>query len=127
MAKQRPQSQPATAPPSGLPTAVNPLPTQPKELLIAQKLLGQAVRASVGGHMATIWLTDYDIGSNSYAGLLVRNVSMNVGDTVPHFEAVHGLRPYPYDERPDYAFQFITPGTDESVLINIAQANAVRQ
>lgn len=109
------------------PTEATPLPGQPEELLLAQSWLGHPVRASIGGHMATIFLTDFDIESQSYHGLLVRNRSMDVADKVPHFEAVHGLRPYPYAERPDYAFQFITPGQDESILINIAQANAVRK
>jgi len=89
-------------------------------------LLGKAVRASIGGHMATIILTDYDLSDATYDGLLIRNRSMNSTDVVPHFEAVHGLRPYPYAARPNYAFQFVLPGEDESVLINIAQANAAR-
>lgn len=129
----RSRNQPPPAPgfgnvPSDVPrpTEVKPLDPQPLELRNGQALLGQPVRASVGGHMATVFLTDYDESNGTYDGLLIRNRSMDTRDTVPHFEAVHGLRPYPYDERPDYAFQFVKPGTSEHVLINIARANAVR-
>lgn len=90
-------------------------------------LLGLTVRASIGGHMATIILTDYDLSNETYDGLLIRNRSLNTTDTVPHFEAVHGLRAYPFKDRQDYAFQFVRPGDDESVLINIALNNAARQ
>lgn len=100
------------------------LPPQSAELKAAQALLGHPVRASIGGHMATIFLTDYDIESDTYYGLLVRCRSMEAKEPMPHFEAVTGLRPYPYEVRPDYAFQFVVPGVDESPLINIAGRNA---
>lgn len=128
--KPKPEREPGVAnvpPVVPRPTEVKPLDPQPFELRGAQSSLGQPVRACVGGHMATVFLTDYDESNGTYDGLLVRNRSMDTRDPVPHFEAVHGLRPFPYTARPDYSFQFVGPGADESVLINIAQANAVRQ
>jgi hypothetical protein len=128
MGKDKTRPVPPTGPrPTGIPTEVTPLPPQGEDLKAAQALLGLPVRACVGGHMATVFLTDYDIESVSYHGLLVRNRSMNTDNVVPHLEAVHGLRAYPYSARPDYAFQFVKPGDDESVLINIAQKNAVQE
>lgn len=131
MAKTKPTPQPASGferVPANVPrpSEVKPLAPFTKEQLTALSILGLAVRACIGGHMATVFLTDYDESNGTYDGLLVRNRSMNTSDTVPHLEAVHGLRAYPYEARPDYAFQFVHPGNDESVLINIAQANAVR-
>jgi hypothetical protein len=108
--------------------ATKPLPPQPPELLAGQVLLGKPVRAMIGGHMSTIFLTDYEADSETYDGLLIRCRSMDTNDKTPDLKAVTGLRAYPYTARPDYAFQFILPGEDESVLINIANASiAMRQ
>jgi len=132
--KKPPQSPPASGlegmdiPPDQIkrPTEVVELPPQPKELKDAQALLGKPVRASIKSHQMTVFLTEYDESNQTYSGIGIRNVSMNAGDTLPHFESVQGLRRYPYAERPDYAFQFVTPGEDEAPIINIAQKNSVR-
>jgi len=87
------------------------------------QLLGQPVRACLEGHMVTVFITDYDPSSDSYNGESHRNYSMNTGENPPIVKSVPGLRPYPYTERPDYAFQFVRPGEDESVLLAIAQNN----
>jgi hypothetical protein len=105
------------------PTTINPLPPMDAQQMFKHSILGQPVRALVGGHMSTVYLTDYDVESDSYHGLLVRCRSM-ASDVVPHFEAVRGLRLWQDNSTKD--FQFVTPGSDESVLINLAQANAVR-
>lgn len=127
MSKNKPQPQkPARRPDVPRPTEVNPLPPQSDELRKGQSLLGSHVRASIGGHMLTIELTDYDVSNNTYFGLAVRCRSIDSSEQVPVFHAVKGLRPYPYDLSPKADFQFVLPGEDESVLINIAQANAVR-
>jgi len=106
------------------PTEVRPLPAMTPQQMFKNSILGQPVRALIGAHMSTVFLTDYDVESDTYHGLLVRCRSMNTSDAVPHFEAVHGLRLYQDNSNKD--FQFVTPGSDESVLINLAQANAVR-
>lgn len=85
-------------------------------------LLGSPVRAHIGGHMATVFLTDYEQASDSYWGEAHRN--RKTGDEkTPVVESVRGLRPYPYTSRPDYAFQFVLPGEDEQPLLDIAQGN----
>lgn len=94
------------------------LPPQSSELKLAQALLGQPVRALVGAHMTTVFLTDVE--GDSYHGLAVRCRSFDAKDFVPDFEAVHGLRRYPTLDRPNYAFQFVLPGEDEAPLVNIA-------
>jgi len=88
------------------------------------RLLGQTVRANIGGHMTTILLTDYDDSDDSYFGLAIRCRSMNSNEKPPVFEAVPGLRQYPTADRPDYSFQFVVAGEDESPLLAIAQKNA---
>lgn len=93
----------------------------------ARALLGQPVRALVGGHMETIILSDYDESSDSFYGLTIRCISIDTHDIVPDLKAMGGLRAYPYTERPDYAFQFVKPGQDESVLRNLARHNAARE
>lgn len=107
--------------------AAGRLDTQPNDLRAGQSLCGRAVRMMVGAHMETVFLTDFDLSSNSYHGLAVRSFSMNTGENPPIFEAVHGARQYPTTERPAYAFQFVFPGEDESVLINIAHDNLVQR
>lgn len=103
--------------------AAGPLPEQSAEQLAGQALCGKPVRMLVGAHMETVILTDFDIASNSYHGTAIRSFSMEAGEKVPIIEAVHGARPYPTTDRPNYSFQFVHPGDDESVLINIAQSN----
>ncbi len=103
--------------------AAGELPPQSLEQRDGQRLCGKAVRMLVGAHMETVFLTDYDASSNSYHGIAIRNFSMNTGENPPVFEAVHGARPYPTTDRPNYAWQFIAAGDDESVLINIAHDN----
>jgi hypothetical protein len=90
------------------------------------KLLGQPVRMQLEGHLTTVFLTDYDESSDSYYGESHRNFSMNMGEKLPVVNPVRGLRPYPYTFRPNYAFQFVLPGEDEQVLIDIAQGNVNR-
>lgn len=86
-------------------------------------LLGTAVRALIGGHMSTVFLTDYDSSSDSYWGEAHRNFAM--GDkALPVVISIRGLRPYPYIQRPDYAFQFVLPGENEQPLLDIAAKNA---
>lgn len=97
-----------------------PLAPQPAGMRAGQSLLGKAVRALIGGRMQTILLTDYDQSSDSYWGEAVRCNPGEGDEKVPIHTAVSGLRPYPYADRPDYSFQFVEPGADESVLINIA-------
>ena len=93
-------------------------------------ILGQPVRALVGGRMMTVILTDYDSSSSSYNGVAITvgkslDVATNPGNVNGiEFRPVRGLREYPYTERPSYAFQFVYPGDDESVLLSIGQTNA---
>jgi hypothetical protein len=103
--------------------AAGALAPQERSQLEGQALCGRAVRMLVGAHMETVFLTDFDIASNSYHGLAVRCFSMNSGENPPIFEAVHGARPYPQEDEPNYAFQFVNPAIDESVLVNIAHRN----
>lgn len=106
------------------------LPPQSGDQLAGQALLGRSVRALVAGRMQTILLTDFDLSSGSYWGVAIRTnpgedeaESLTGVPNFPKFTAVSGLRCYPFNERPDYAWQFVFPGVDESVLINIAAAN----
>lgn len=80
-------------------------------------------RALIGGHMQTIFLTDYHIDNDTYDGEAHRN--RKTGDEqTPVVTSVTGLRPYPYAERPDYSFQFVECGEDEQPLLDIADKNA---
>lgn len=126
MAKQKESTLQPRRPDVPRPSEVKPLPRQSNELLKGQARLGERVRASIGGHMVTIFLTDFDVSNGTYFGLAVRCRSMDSSEQVPVFHAVKGLRPYPYEASPNADFQFVLPGENESVLINIAQANAVR-
>jgi hypothetical protein len=99
------------------------MPSDRPEVLEKLRMLGRWVRAQIGGHRVSVVLTDYDESSDSYHGEAHRNYSMNTGEQTPVVESVHGLRPYPYSARPDYAFQFVLPGEDEQPLIDIAQRN----
>lgn len=110
---EEPQADIAQAPPHA------PLAPQTPEMLAPAKLLGQPVRALIDGRMQTIFLTEYEAGG-TYWGMAVRNNPAEGNEKMPKFTPVSGLRPYPYAERPDYRFQFVSPGEDESVLINIA-------
>jgi len=104
--------------------AAGNLPPQSDEQKAGQALCGEAVRMLIGGHMTTVFLTDFDLSSNSYHGVAIRSFAM-ADEKVPVIEAVHGARPYPTTDRPNYAFQFVAPGDDESLLINIAHKNLV--
>lgn len=107
------------------PHEITPLPPQPATLRAGIALIGQGpVRVLIGGHMQTVFLTDYDESSNTYDGLAIRCHSGESSDKLPVLTPVHGLRPY--DGASNKDFQFVIPGVDESPLINLAQANAVR-
>lgn len=101
-------------------------------------MLGKpVVIAGKGGRVQVAILIHYDEPSDSYDGaafhpglLRVRagegssvSQSGSLLDTVPLLPA-HGLRRYPYNALPDYAFQFVLPGEDAQPLIDIAQRNA---
>ena len=106
------------------PTAVKPLPPMTPQQMMKHSILGQPVRALIGGHMQVVYLTEYDESSDSYYGFAARSRSTDTADKVPVFTAVSGLRLWQDNSNKD--FQFVIPGSDESVLINLAQANAVR-
>lgn len=88
-----------------------------------------------GGRIQVAILIHYDESSDSYDGaaLFPGNLRLRAAegsafqsgivDTVPVLP-VHGLRRYPYAERPDYARQFVFPGEDIQPLLDIAQRNA---
>jgi len=100
------------------------LSTQPEDVRKGQSKLGQVVRAFADGRMQTVLLTEYDPTSNSYWGVAIRvNPAEDPANEFPKFTPVSGLRAYPYEERLNYAWQFVKPGEDESVLINIAEQN----
>lgn len=107
------------------------LPPQSDQLRAGQALLGRSVRALIDGRMQTIYLTEFDGSNGTYWGVAMRTnpaedaaVSSATGaPNFPKFTPVSGLRPYPYAERPGYSFQFVRPGDDEAVLINIAATN----
>lgn len=80
-------------------------------------------RALVGGHMCTIFLTDYDVSNDTYFGEAHRNRKMG-DEKTPVVTSVTGLRPYPYADRPDVAFQFVECGENEQPLLDIAEGNA---
>ena len=82
--------------------------------------LGQVVRGLVGEHMTTILLTDYDEVTDSYSGEGHRNITASGLETLPVVTSVHGFRRYPYEARPDYAFQFVLIGEDEQPLRDLA-------
>lgn len=92
-------------------------------------MLGKPVRASIGGHMLTIFLTDFDVSNGTYWGLGVRNRTMDSSERAPIFSPVKGLRPYPYKQMPEYAFQFVQPGdlAGEQALLEIARANSKKR
>jgi hypothetical protein len=92
-------------------------PPDPPELLAARGLMGTPKVAVIGGHTGIVFLTDYDIASNSYDGEFHRNRSMNTGDTLPAVTSVHGLRPYSPDSRSELVF--VECGTDTSVIRNL--------
>lgn len=104
--------------------AAGELPPQSDEQKAGQALCGKPVRMFIGGHMMTVRLTDFDLSSNSYHGIGERAFAM-ADEKLPVVEVVHGARAYPTSDRPDYAWQFVEPGADESVLINIAHNNLV--
>jgi hypothetical protein len=93
--------------------------------------LGKAVRMLVGGRMMSVWLSDWDSSSSSYNGFAVTvGKSLDTDQSKQagfingiEFRPVRGARPYPYSERPNYAFQFVEVGDDESPLLAIGQAN----
>jgi hypothetical protein len=78
----------------------------------------------------TVFLTDSDESSGSYNGFAVTvgkslDVAKNPGNLNGiEFRPVRGARPYPYTSRPDYSFQFVEMGEDESPLLAIGQGNA---
>jgi hypothetical protein len=88
-------------------------------------------RMLVGGRMMTVFLTDLDTSSDSFNGFAVTvGKSLDTDQAKQagfingiEFRPVRGARPYPYSERPNYAFQFVEMGEDESPLLAIGQAN----
>lgn len=87
-------------------------------------LLGSPARMLVGGRMLTVKLTDWEEADQTYYGSSETNRSLDNDVELPQVKSLTGLRPYPYAARPDYAFQFVAPGEDESVLLAIGQGNA---
>lgn len=83
----------------------------------------QPVRAFIAGRMQTVFLTDFDPNDETFHGFAARSFDAQ-GQQLPILTPVHGLRPYPYNERPDYSFQFVICGEDESVLLDIANRNS---
>ena len=91
-------------------------------------LLGKPIRILLGGRMMTGFLTDHDESSDSYNGVAwSAGKSIDVSDPQPIQRTFRGARQYPYTARPDYAFQFVFPGDDESPLLALGQANADTQ
>lgn len=88
------------------------------------KLLGTFVRMQIGGHAVTVLITDYNLSNDSYHGELHRNISMNTGEKTPVVQSVHGIKMYPFEPQPKYAFQAVRCGEDEQPLLDIAQFNA---
>jgi hypothetical protein len=80
--------------------------------------------ALIGGHLQLVQLTEYSPENDTYWGLATRCRSMDTKDKVPVQTAVPGLRPYPFQERPDYAFQFVEVDADTTPLFEIAKRNA---
>jgi hypothetical protein len=75
--------------------------------------------------MLTVILSNWDEVNNTYWGKVV-NANPAEGPTpFKDGDYISGLRQYPYTARPNYAFQFVLCGEDESVLVNIAHANIV--
>lgn len=99
------------------------MPSDTPDVLEKLKKLGQCVRMQLAGHRVTVLLTDYDLSSDTYHGEAHRNYSMNTDEKTPVVESVHGIRFYPYDARPNYAFQCVPCGEDEQPLIDIARGN----
>lgn len=116
-----------------------------------EALLGQAVRHIFNGYQVTTILKHYDESSDSYSGnvqfdgtIKVKVIGGTLGEGAPGKDGnlpgipgfglkeavispvfhVKGLRPYPYAERPDYAFQFVLPGQSLEPLLEIARRNA---
>jgi hypothetical protein len=81
-------------------------------------------RMLLDGHMVTVVLTEHQADNDTYHGVAFRARSTDTRDIVPNIQAVHGLRPYPYADRPDYAWQFVEAGQDEQPLLDIASGNA---
>lgn len=104
-----------------------PLPSMNGALLLKLAELGNRVRVLIGGRMMTVELTDYEVDSDTYDGEAHSNRKMDQ-ESLPIVRDVHGIVFFPHPTRPDYAFQCVRPGQDESVLINIANASiAARQ
>jgi hypothetical protein len=107
--------------------AVGDLPPDTEAMKVAHSLLGRGVRVCLA-RMQTVFLSNYDFVSDTYSGKIINASSAEGPTPFQDGENVTGLRRYPCTERPDYKFQFIECGADESVLINIAHKNsAARQ
>lgn len=100
----------------------DPLPPMDAAILLKHKELGGDVRMLVGGRMMTVRLTDYEADSDTYDGSGESNRKLDQ-ETLPIVRDVHGIVFFPHPTRPDYAFQCVRCGEDESVLINIANAS----
>ena len=111
------------------------------------EFLGRGVVAVVGvgvftGHqLQGLFLAEYDEGTDSYTGIsfpqneeftqFLKSTGkggFGPGSVVNAGVAIRipGLRRYPYEERPDYAFQFVLPGEDSAFLRDIMEANAAK-
>lgn len=102
--------------------AAGELPPDSEAMKAGHALLGRGVRVNIA-RMQTVILSNYDLVTDTYWGKII---NANRGEGPAPFqdgEYVPGLRRYPYAARPDYAFQFVLPGEDESVLVNIAHGN----
>ena len=109
-------------PPGTDPAGTGHIPPDSEEMKKGHSLLGRGVRACLG-RMQTVVLSNYDLVTDTYWGG-VENANPAEGDEAfQDGQKVSGLRRYPYAARPDYAFQFVLPGEDESVLVNIAKDN----
>lgn len=102
--------------------AAGQMPPDSEEMKAGHALLGRGVRVNIA-RMQTVILSNYDEVTDTYWGKIV-NANRAEGPTpFQDGEYVPGLRRYPYAAEPNYSFQFVLPGEDESVLINIAHNN----
>lgn len=104
--------------------AAGELPPDSEEMKAGHSLLGRGVRINQA-RMLTVILSNYDLATDTYWGKVINANPAEGSSPFKDGDNVPGLRKYPYTVRPDYAFQFVMCGEDESVLVNIAHANLV--
>lgn len=86
-------------------------------------------RVSSGGFVLTCFLTEFDVGTQTWNGFSVLSTSQDAGHKVPEFRPVRGARRYDPNaprrvDNSEMDFQFVDLGEDETGIRAIATENA---